>query len=138
MTKRWHCFLATFYEALFVICLIHCQMQPNSYREVTPRYLCCRLSLPKSSDLQLEGEVDPSGGYADLLSESIRETQRKTSRNSVESSLTLMKPLPSQSGTYRCQALNGLDNDSRTVDVIIQGKSSWKTSFRLRSRSSSV
>ncbi|KAL5112226.1 Neuroglian [Taenia crassiceps] len=79
------------------------------------------LPLSKSSDLQLEGETDPSGGYADLSLDSIRKTQRKISRNSVESSLTLMKPLPSHSGTYRCQTLNGLDSDSRTVDVIIQG-----------------
>ncbi|VDK35930.1 unnamed protein product [Taenia asiatica] len=79
------------------------------------------LPLSKLSDLQPEGEMDPSGGYTDLPPDSIRETQRKIGRNSVESSLTLLKPLPLHSGTYRCQALNGLDNDSRTADVIIQG-----------------
>ncbi|VDM15908.1 unnamed protein product [Hydatigera taeniaeformis] len=79
------------------------------------------LPLSKSSDFQPEAEVDSLDGYVDLPSDNIRETQRKISRNSVESSLTLLKPLPLHSGTYRCQTLNGLDNDSRTVDVIIQG-----------------
>ncbi|EUB64976.1 Neuroglian [Echinococcus granulosus] len=81
----------------------------------------CSIYHGDSSALQLEGETDTSGGYSELPSDNIRETQRKISRNSVESSLILLKPQSSHSGTYRCQAFNGLDNDSRTVDVIIQG-----------------
>ncbi|CDS40298.1 neuroglian [Echinococcus multilocularis] len=79
------------------------------------------LPLSKSSALQLEGETGTSGGYTELPTDNIRETQRKISRNSVESSLILLKPQSLHSGTYRCQTFNGLDNDSRTVDVIIQG-----------------
>ena len=76
----------------------------------------------KSMASQIEREVDVSTGYTDLPSQNIRETQRKIGRNSIESSLTLLKPLPSHSGAYRCHAFNGLDNDSRSVEVIIQGE----------------
>ncbi|VDL62032.1 unnamed protein product [Hymenolepis diminuta] len=79
------------------------------------------LPLAKLPNSQLDRETDSANGYSELPSDAIRETQRKISRSSIESSLTLLKPLPSHSGTFKCQAISSLDNDSKNVDVIIQG-----------------
>ncbi|VDO02457.1 unnamed protein product [Rodentolepis nana] len=82
------------------------------------------LPLAKSPNSpQSERDLELSNGFSDLPTDDIRETHRKISRSSLESSLTLLKPLPSYSGTYRCLAISSSDNDSRSVDVVIQGES---------------